>query len=462
MPVWSARARLRRGMLGTLGLLAIQCVHPDARARVDLSLEPPDPPEVALVLEHPADGLVLGRGSCGLLVTGRAGPPDLDLVLVLDTSVSTARPSGSDVDGDGVTGLPVPGRVGPVVEDISTDPEDSILSAEVQAGLALLARLDLRRTRVALATFSGGAVSLDRPQETVPDALTRVPLGNDRPLLESALYDVLRVTPAGGTHMAAGIDRATIELLGLRDARSEADPRRARAAVLITDGVPTVPYGPDRAADNVRATLAAAERARKARVRVTTVAVGPDALEGPVAAVEIARRTGGRFLAVRDPADLPAAMGEVDLLRGLRVELRNATSGEPARAFRMSPDGSFGGFVPLVEGPNLITARARADAGGEALRSLGVALDPSAPAPPVPRGYDFLGDDAFGACLAQSRQVDLEAEDLQREQLRRQLRLELERERARALERAAEQRRELELEPDPGPQPEPHPDAHPR
>jgi hypothetical protein len=153
---------------------------------------------------------------------------------------------------------------------------------------------------------------------------------------------------------------------------------------------------------------------------------------------------------VRQPGDLPAAMGEVDLLSGLRVELRNATSDTAAHAFRMSPDGSFGGFVPLIDGPNLIAATARAESGGETLRTLTATLDPDAPAPPVPSGYDFLDVGTFGACLRQSKQVDLAAEDLERERLRRQLRLELERERARALERAETQRRELELEPDRG------------
>ena len=412
------------------------------------SVQPDDAAEVALMLEHPADGLVVGAGACGLLVAGRVGPPALDLVLVLDTSVSTAKPSGADVDKDGRTGVGVVGPIGLTGGLRSSDPDDSILAVEVAAARQLVARLDMRRTRAALVSFSGGLADLGLDVE-VPSTVTRVPLTHDRDALDAGLAALAEETPAGGTHMAAGVDRATVELLGLRDAHSQADPRRARAAVLFTDGYPTVPYGPDRPKDNVRAALAAADRARKARIPVTTIAIGPDALAEPVAAIEIASRTGGRFLPVRDLSALPALLAEVDLLRGIRVELRNATHGAPARAFELTPDGSFAGFVPLEPGDNRIEARARTEAGGEASRALHVTLKPGAPAPAVPAEYAFFGKGAFEACLRQSRQIDLTAEELRREELRRQLLLELEQERALALERGEQQRRELELEPAP-------------
>ena len=73
--------------------------------------------------------------------------------------------------------------------------------------------------------------------------------------------------------MAAGVDRATIELLGLPGATSSADPSRRRAAVLLTDGTPTRPFGPERPADNTRAALRAADRARLAGIRVSTLAI---------------------------------------------------------------------------------------------------------------------------------------------------------------------------------------------
>jgi hypothetical protein len=425
-------------------------------AAVAGATQPDEGPVVALEIEYPADASVLGPGSCGVLVAGRAGAPQLDLVIALDTSVSTADASGVDVDGDGQVGRSGFGRVGFTMGEVSSDPGDSVLAAEVEAARRLVRRLDFRRTRAALVTFSGGPADLEREAPVLPDAITRVPLSADPTLIEDGLDALLRETPAGGTHMGAGIDRATVELLGLAGARSRADPKRARATLVMSDGAPTLPYGPERPADNVQSTLNAADRARKARVRVSTVAFGRDALERPVAAVEIAERTGGRFVPIRDTATLLATMAEADLIAGVEVGLRNETSGATARAFRMTPDGSFGGFVPLVEGTNRIVAEAHGPDGAAGRAELRVTMKPQAEAGAVPQEYDFLANDveagsaggsAFGACLRQAPRIDLTAEDLRREELRRQLRLELERERARALERADEQRKELELEP---------------
>jgi hypothetical protein len=444
-------------------------------------------PRIALVLEHPADGLVVGPSACGLLVVGRVGPPELDVVIALDTSVSTAAPSGADVDGDGEVGGPRFRQVGITMGEASSDPDDSVLAAEVAAARRLVERLDPRRTRVALVTFSGGPADLARGEPVLPDASTRVPLSADRQQLAEGLDLLLRETPAGGTHMGAGIDQATIELLGLEGAASRPDPTRARVLVLFTDGTPTRPHGPDRPAENIRAALRAADRAHKARVRIFSVALGPDALARPLAAVEIAARTGGAFLPVRDAGDLSAAMEAIDLTPKLRLELRNHTSGEAARALRQSPDGSFGGFVPLADGANVIEAVARVagdegagasgaeGAGGGAasgaesagapsasgaesaggadgqpatIRTLRVTRDDAAPPPPVPREYDFLDDavGAYAACLRQLPRVDVSAEEFQRQQIRQQLLLEMERERARAREQAAKQRKEIELD----------------
>jgi hypothetical protein len=192
--------------------------------------------------------------------------------------------------------------------------------------------------------------------------------------------------------------------------------------------------------------LRAADRARLARIRVSTVAIGSMALEGPIAAVEIAETTGGSFIPVRKVADLFEAIGDVRIAEPVRVQIINRTSGEKARAFRMTPDGSWGGFVPLAPGDNRIEVVARAETGGEVRRTLTVSLDDTAPAAAVPREYDFLGSGAFRSCLRNAKRVDLSAEELQRQQVRRELVLEMERERAKARQRAASQRKELELE----------------
>jgi Mg-chelatase subunit ChlD len=423
---WGRAPRAGKAAVAALLLLAASA-GPIARAD-DVSEAP------SLEIEYPADGLVLGPSECGLFVAGRAGPPKLDVVIVIDTSVSTAAASGADVDGDRRVGRSEFGRIGFTMGDRSTDPGDSILSAEIAAAQRLARALDPRRTRLGLVSFSGGPADLVRGEPVLPNALTRVPLTDDLAHLEEGLEILRRGTPAGGTHMAAGVDRATIELLGLPGAVSSAAPSRRRAAVLLTDGTPTQPFGPERPADNARAALRAADRARRARIRVSTVAIGPLALEGPVAAVEIAERTGGAFIPVRNTADLLEAIGEVRIAAPVRVELANRSSGEKARAFRMTPGGSWGGFVPLAPGDNRIEVVARAETGMEVRRTLTATLDATAPAAAIPREYDFLGSGAFGGCLRNVKRVELSAEELQRQQVRRKLLLEMERERAKARE----------------------------
>jgi hypothetical protein len=255
--------------------------------------------------------------------------------------------------------------------------------------------------------------------------------------------------------MAAGIDQATIELLGLPGAISTANPSHGRASVLLTDGTPTEPFGGDRPADNVRAVLRAADRARRAQVRVSTVAIGPLALEGPVAVVETAERSGGVFIPVRHTVDLLPAIEEVRITEPMRLEIANRSSGEMAREFHITPDGSWGGFVPLDPGANRIEVVARSESGVEARRALSVTLDEEAPAAAVPSEYDFLASSRLGGCLRDAKRVELTAEELERERVRRELLLEMERERAEARERAARQRKELDLELQPAPDVEP-------
>ena len=435
----------RKAGVATLLLLVVTAV-PIARAD-DAS----EAPTASLEIEYPPDGLVVGPSGCGLFVAGRVGPPELDVVIVIDTSVSTAAPSGADLDSDGSVGRSEFGRIGFTMGDRSTDPGDSILSAEVAAARRLAQILDPRRTRLGLVSFSGGPADLVRGEPVLPNAVTRVPLTDELAHLEEGLNALREGTPAGGTHMAAGIDQATVELLGLPGATSTADPSRSRAAVLLTDGTPTQPFGYDRPADNVRAALRAADRARRARIRVSTVAIGSLALEGPVAAVEIAERTGGAFIPVRRTAGLLEAIEEVKITHPVRVEIANRSSGEMARQFRMTPGGSWGGFVPLAPGDNRIEVVARAEGGNEVRRTVTATLDESAPAAAVPREYDFLGSGAFGVCLREAKRVELTAEELHRQRVRRELLLEMERERAKARERAARQRKELDLELEPAP-----------
>ena len=107
--------------------------------------------------------------------------------------------------------------------------------------------------------------------------------------------------------MAAGVDQATIELLGLRGGSLGADPESEKIVLFFTDGQPTLPYEAGFEADNVRAVLRAADRARRAPASGSTPsrsARRPST--GPIATVEMAERTDGYFTPVRRPGDLGA------------------------------------------------------------------------------------------------------------------------------------------------------------
>jgi hypothetical protein len=105
--------------------------------------------------------------------------------------------------------------------------------------------------------------------------------------------------------------------------------------------------------------IAAAERAAAYGVRVFSFAVGPEAVGRPVAAVEMARRTGGVFTPVKDPRDLTAAVQTVRLTRFDALEIRNVTLREGARKVHLGQDGTFDALVPLRPGKNRIFVEAR-------------------------------------------------------------------------------------------------------
>jgi hypothetical protein len=288
----------------------------------------------------------------GAFVAGRAlslsdDARRLDVVVVIDTSESTGAPTGLDVDGDGQVGQPL--RVddqGGFVEGIS-DPGDSVLSAQVSAARRLIASLDLRTTRVGIVTFAGlpRGPYADGPVAVRRAAITRQPLTSDRRRLDRALDATLDAGSDGMTHIAAGADLASLELLGLDGSISRADPGSEKVVLFFTDGAPTLPH-PTSEADNVSAALRSALRARRAGIRIHTFAIGTEALAGPIAAVEMAAITEGRFTPVRDPGRLGTFMQTVSFAGVDSLEVRNATTGRSAHLARLHADGSWDAHVP--------------------------------------------------------------------------------------------------------------------
>jgi hypothetical protein len=333
---------------------------------------------IRVVVESPAMGSTVQARDHVVEVRGAAiaageEARQFDVMLAMDVSKSTEGPSLADVDGDGVVGenpqegLFAPGMYAPDV--VCTDPEDTILHAEVAAARALLRGLDPRRTRVGLVTFSGAA----DPDTGMPlrpnqkNAELQVPLSSDFARVESALASVLARGPNGATDFAAGIRLATTELAGLTGAVSSPGPGQ-KVILFLTDGFPSFPFGSGRVEDpgDVEAAVQAARLARAADIRINTYALGQGAVGKPVGATEVARVTLGSFTPVLEPGAIVAALQAVNFANVDDVAVVNLSLREDTPDVRLNPDGSFQAFVAVREGPNRVLVNAVATDGSVA------------------------------------------------------------------------------------------------
>jgi len=420
------------GLLWIFAAGSLACAPgPDARWPDPGDLAPPpsttgspDTSRPFVAVEHPADEAVHGDAPAYLAGRARApvGAPHHDVVLVLDVSGSTAR-DAADPDADI-----------PFLAPREPAPPGSILAVAVGAARALLETVDFRATRAALVTFAGTGSAPARGYRglrswDLPPAKTVAPLSRDPAALEESFDEIVAGGPGGMTHMAAGLRRAVAELVGGPEARSRADPTSAKVIVFLTDGRPTLPYGTRRA--NERAVLDEVERAAAYGIRIFAYGIGGEALEGPLPLVEMARQTGGAFVPVRDPAALPRILPRLRFGALERLRVRNRTTGEPALASLLRPDGSFDALVRLAPGLNEVEVVVEAADGGTGRARLSMMRRADAVPPALP------------ARLARRR------EEIDEELAVRRAELwgEILRERAAAERRAAARRRELELEP---------------
>lgn len=281
-----------------------------------------------------------------------------DLVIAIDVSESTVRDSGVDLDGDGPDGgtdpaflrrlraQPDPPRGLIQLLERGRDFDDSILVAELMAAEALLGRLDPRSFRVGLVAFSDEArvvAPVGSPPERLRAAL--------RELRHDFAYDL------GGTHFADAIQTAHRALVP-----DLASPPVGRdlSIVFLSDGAPTLPVHGDRAR---RAAEEAAAVAGLSGIRIFAFAIGPEGAEALDVLREMASLSGGRVERVEQPAETVARLRELDLVELAELDIENETTGEPARAVRTFPDGSFDGFVELDPGLNRIRVSARSQGG---------------------------------------------------------------------------------------------------
>jgi len=319
---------------------ALAPVVPGPPAHVDLELAFP---KDGTIFSHRSDAFLAGQLDAPFGVPGR-----VDAVVVIDTSLSTARRSGGNGSVERIRrrtrGRPKHPRA-----------EDTILDAELASARLLLDDVDPRHTRLGIVSFSGAGEGL-APGALAP-ARTEVPLTRQLDALEAGLQRVDRRGAAGRTHMAAGLDRAVNELIGRGRSHSGIGGEAQKVVVFFTDGTPTLPYEQSEA--NELAVFTAAERAAAYGVRIFSFAVGPEALGRPVATVEMARRTGGVFTPVRDPRDLTAAVQSIRFRHFDALEIRNVTLDTGARKIHLGRNGSFDALVPLRPGKNRIHVKAR-------------------------------------------------------------------------------------------------------
>lgn len=361
-------------MIRLLALLLSLCPTPTAWAAPPASASTGAP--VQILLDSPSPGSTVAGRVHQAKIEGSAAaegerPADYDVMIAIDVSHSTKTASGVDVDGDGMVGvnphmeLLPPGAYDPSV--LSTDPEDSILHAEIAAARELLASLDPKRVRVGLITFAGETDPATGERRTLDqqDAWLEVPLTNDFDRVRVALNGVLARGPRGATNFAAGIRLSVRELAGLSGALSQPRSDTKKVVLFLTDGIPTFPIGKGAVSDagDVEAAVAAAQVAHQAGISINSYALGPSALTYPLAVTEIARVTLGQYTPVQNPGDIIVLLQGVSFANIEDVVLTNLTTGDFSTDVRLNPDGSFWGFVPVKEGDNRVRISALASDG---------------------------------------------------------------------------------------------------
>lgn len=415
--------------------------------------------EVQLGIEFPPDRTFVGEPT-GAFLAGHAfalvrESQGLDVLFVMDTSRSTRRMSGIDVDEDGTIGQDSLRGV-----FATPDPDDSILAAEVAAARSLLGGLDPRSTRVGLVTFSGEPARQSRGFFSDPrriSAVTLEPLTHDHDRVRRALDLVLLQGPSGMTDLAAGVDHARAELVGLPGTVSEPDSGSEKVVVFLTDGQPSLPYDPVLEEENVRALMRAADRAARAGIRVHTVAIGPQTRGKPYAAMELAARTEGQFNPVGHPKELgPVIRNKVTFAQLEELSVRNLSADAPASQVTADGDGAWGALVPVVVGLNRIEVTGRASDGTLARAEVTLQFAPGEPSVPPPPALAERRNQLLERRLVELQRDRARVEQERVDRTRRQLKLEIERKRGELPGEDPGRRKELELRVEsraPSPQP---------
>ena len=332
---------------------------------VTLGTKPVWSAEPRVQILSPKNGDRITQDQSVILLSGKvasqtARSSNVDIMLVIDISGSTIQYAGVDLgdagqlpDGAGSSGFPRP-QISLGGLSLGQPPmrnlRNSILAAEVAAARRLLLQLNAQTTRVGVITFGEGAKLLQ-------------PLTHDFDQVRRVLDDILRAGPHGGTNMVEGIRTGITELMGFGTSERRTDA--IKVEFLLTDGFPTLPIGGGKRVtpEDTNLALNAARLAGKASVKVHVFALGEEALSYPLAAVGIAKESGGTYTPVMRPADVLAVVENVSVVGVDYVQIVNQTIGQKATNLRLAADGFFSSAVPVVEGRNQIDVFARASDG---------------------------------------------------------------------------------------------------
>jgi len=380
------------------GIFLVVCLWaaPGSAGERDLWLEVDAP--VAGTMRVGPVGLVLVRGFAGI-------GPGHDVVVLIDTSGSTLDPAGFDVDGDGSVGRRLRSADDPYrswnPRRQCSDPGDTLRAAELAATRELAAELaESGRARMGVVAFDGSARTL-------------APLGEPVRAAELAVEALDGSLKTGWSDVAGALEHAATLL------EANGSGERTRSIVLLSDGL-----AQRSGLDEQRAQRAATDLAHslgERSIRVHTFGLAPPTSAGADVLERIARESGGRFVAVPDPAKLVPDLLQIELAPLEGIQVRNASADLPARAVRVLPDGAFDGVVPLLPGSNRIEVIAHWP-GGEPQR--------------VERTVEFEARPA--ETLEEARAVAADLDELRRRTLELELAAAVERGRLQARERVLE------------------------
>lgn len=316
---------------------------------------------------YSASERVLVRGKIGLDRQPQREP--VDLVLLLDVSAATDEPSGLDVDGDGELGFH-PGRYLRVLQPSDydlhcTDPDDTILAAEIAAATRLIEHAGDERGRITLLAFTTDSVSSSSqgtPAQWAPwrgellhERLAQLRDGaNPKPLSQRA--ELRQILSTGATRRGM---RRVVALFAATPAPPRGQTERPHAH-------------PDRATP-WSAALAPPMSLRSAGIELHTFGFGVPGASPPPDLLEFTGSAGGVYRELRKLSDVARVFrGDVaDLIRG--IEIYNPDSGDRATDIALSGDGSFSGHLVLHEGRNRI--QVRLDTSLQVLGEDGLAVD---------------------------------------------------------------------------------------